>query len=409
MHIPPCSVPRRVTGGNAMGMQVAYVIVTPYTIRKSRTGAVLARLMARITSELIAVRMFAPTRELAEAYARAMYQGVRGQDEPVAVLMRDYILNNFAPDADGCPHRVMLLVFRGENAVADVAAVTGSLRSSTTTGETVRDTFGDLVMDATGHVQYFEPAVINAVSPEQAAADLRLWSRFGETQPELLTGICNYANPEKVQQTLVLIKPDCWCQRSSRPGSIVDMFSRTGLRIIGSKLCQMSVAQTRDFYGPVKDTLCRKLSPGIGVRAREILQTELGCLLPPEAESVLAQHVGIPYAVEQFERIVEFMCGLRPSTTPEAEWQNPGRVRIMALIYEGEDAIAKIRTVLGPTDPTKAPNGTVRHEFGSNVMVNTAHASDSPESFTRESDILKLTAESEFSRTVTAALKECGL
>ena len=391
-----------------MGMQVAYVIVTPYTIRKSRTGAVLARLLARVSAELVAVRMFAPTRELAEKYAAAKYENVRGKDELVAGLMRDYILKNLSPDMNGRRHRVMMLVFKGENAVAEIQAVTGSFRSSDSTGETVRDSFGDLVMDADGKVQYFEPAVISASAPEYAASDLRLWCQFGEEQPELLTDTCTYANADKVQQTLVLIKPDSWRQRSSRPGAIVDMFSRTGLRIIGSKLCQMSVAQTREFYGPVRDALCRKLAPGIGARAREILQTELGCQLPPEAESVLAQHVGIPYAVEQFERIVEFMCGLRPSTTPEAEWPNPGRVRIMALIYEGEDAIAKIRTVLGPTDPTKAPNGTVRHEFGSNVMVNTAHASDSPDSFTRESGILQLTAASEFSRTVTAALTECG-
>ncbi len=390
-----------------MGMQVAYVIVTPYTIRKSRTGAVLARLLARITAELVAVRMFAPTRELAEAYARAMHAGVCERDAQIAVLMRDYILKNFSPDADGRRHRALMLVFKGENAVAEVAAVTGSFRSSDTTGETVRDSFGDLVTGPDGKVQYFEPAVINAATPEQAAGDLRLWSQFGEEHPELLTNTCTYASPDKVQQTLVLIKPDSWRQRSSRPGAIVDMFSRTGLRIIGSKLCQMSVSQALEFYGPVKDVLCRKLSPGIGARAREILQTELGCLLPPEAEAVLAQHVGIPYAVDQFERIVEFMTGLRPSTVPEADWGKPGRVRIMALIYEGEDAVAKIRDVLGPTDPTKAPTGTVRHEFGSNVMVNTAHASDSPESFKRESGILKLN-ECHFPRVIAAALKECG-
>jgi nucleoside diphosphate kinase len=60
----------------------------------------------------------------------------------------------------------------------------------------------------------------------------------------------------------------------------------------------------------------------------------------------------------------------------------------MVLVYEGENAVEKIRNVLGPTDPTKAPGGTVRREFGSNIMVNTAHASDSPESAEREMKIL---------------------
>jgi nucleoside diphosphate kinase len=62
----------------------------------------------------------------------------------------------------------------------------------------------------------------------------------------------------------------------------------------------------------------------------------------------------------------------------------------MILVYEGENAIKKIRDVLGPTDPLKAPGGTVRREFGSNVMVNTAHASDSTESYEREKEIVKI-------------------
>jgi nucleoside diphosphate kinase len=61
----------------------------------------------------------------------------------------------------------------------------------------------------------------------------------------------------------------------------------------------------------------------------------------------------------------------------------------MILVYEGINAIKKIRDVLGPTDPLKAPEGTVRREFGSNVMVNTAHASDSVESFERERSIVR--------------------
>jgi nucleoside diphosphate kinase len=67
-----------------------------------------------------------------------------------------------------------------------------------------------------------------------------------------------------------------------------------------------------------------------------------------------------------------------------------GNVKCMILIYEGENAIGKIRAVLGPTDPLKAPGGTVRREFGSNVMVNTAHASDSKESYEREKEIVKI-------------------
>jgi nucleoside diphosphate kinase len=64
----------------------------------------------------------------------------------------------------------------------------------------------------------------------------------------------------------------------------------------------------------------------------------------------------------------------------------------MLLVYEGDGAIKKIRDVLGPTDPLKAPGGTIRREFGSSVMINTAHASDSRESYEREKEIVKVNA-----------------
>ena len=55
------------------------------------------------------------------------------------------------------------------------------------------------------------------------------------------------------------------------------------------------------------------------------------------------------------------------------------------------DAVRKIREVLGPTDPSKAPSGTIRREFGQTVMINAAHASDSPENAKREMDIIQIT------------------
>jgi nucleoside diphosphate kinase len=83
------------------------------------------------------------------------------------------------------------------------------------------------------------------------------------------------------------------------------------------------------------------------------------------------------------------MSGRRPSKVPLEELNQPGSVKCMILIYEGENAIGKIRDVLGPTDPLKAPGGTIRREFGSNIMVNTAHASDSPENAVREMEVVK--------------------
>ena len=81
----------------------------------------------------------------------------------------------------------------------------------------------------------------------------------------------------------------------------------------------------------------------------------------------------------------------------------------MRLQWQSEkDAIGKIRDVLGPTDPLKAPGGTIRREFGSNIMVNTAHASDSPDNARREMGILKLN-EGNFVPLVSKALAELGL
>ena len=68
----------------------------------------------------------------------------------------------------------------------------------------------------------------------------------------------------------------------------------------------------------------------------------------------------------------------------------PGLEKIVAVVYEGPDAVSKIRSVLGPTDPRKAPPGTIRRELGQDIMVNAAHASDSPENARREMKIIKL-------------------
>jgi hypothetical protein len=98
--------------------------------------------------------------------------------------------------------------------------------------------------------------------------------------------------------------------------------------------------------------------------------------------------VGPDFGRDNWEAIVEFMSGRRPSDTPKDERALPGDRKIVAIIYEGVDAVRKIRDVLGPTDPSKAPSGTIRKEFGNSIMVNAAHASDSPESAAREMPIV---------------------
>ena len=52
-----------------MAQQLAYVIITPYSLHKSRTGGILSRLITRTGCELVAARMFAPSEELVKKYA----------------------------------------------------------------------------------------------------------------------------------------------------------------------------------------------------------------------------------------------------------------------------------------------------------------------------------------------------
>jgi hypothetical protein len=87
----------------------------------------------------------------------------------------------------------------------------------------------------------------------------------------------------------------------------------------------------------------------------------------------------------------------------EADKNRPGPVRCLALLYRGEDAIAKIRYWLGATNPDQAESGTVRSDFGRDLMRNAAHASDSPENAERERKIIGMwetEAEPEFKRTI---------
>ena len=69
---------------------------------------------------------------------------------------------------------------------------------------------------------------------------------------------------------------------------------------------------------------------------------------------------------------------------------NAASEKIVALVYEGPDAVNKIRTVLGATDPRKAAPGTIRRELGQDILVNAAHASDSLENAKREMAIIKI-------------------
>ncbi len=372
-----------------MADELSYVLITPYSIRKSRTGGIISRLLSRSGLELVAGRMFAPSRELVAEFAGTIVTERDDRHRRTQELIRDYVLKNFAPDAEGRRRRVLLLVLRGEDAVAKTRAVAGHIVHERTAGETIRDTFGDYVTGENG-VVYFEPAVLAAPTAENAERDLKLWSRYWDSDGGILDDVIAYPPGEPVQKTLVLIKPDNFRFPNARPGGVIDTFSRTGLSIIGFKVLHLSVAQAEEFYRPVLAVLEETFKASSGRRARLAVEEELGCPLGAGAEERLGEILGPISGRAHWESIVQFMSGARPGQVAPELRERPGTEKSVALIYQGINAVAKIREVLGPTDPSKAPSGTIRREFGQTMMINAAHASDSPENAEREMAIIRI-------------------
>jgi nucleoside diphosphate kinase len=375
-----------------MSQQLAYVIVTPYSLYKSRTGGILSRLISRTGLDLAAMRMFAPSAELVKEYAANIVSAPDNHDRKIQALLRDYVILNLSPDPKtGRRRRVMMMLFRGDDAVRKVRAVVGNLSPERRGGETIRDTYSDLIMaEDNDHVRYFEPAVLAAPNEQEADTKLKLWARYSDSDGGVLENVINYPPGEMGERTLVLIKPDNFNFATGRPGNVIDFFSRAGLYIVGVKVLHMSVAQAMEFYGPVRDVLRVKLKDGVGERAKAVLENEFTFKIPPAEQSALGDILGPLQGDNQFDVIMRFMSGRTPSEcTSDEDRRKPGTQKCIALVYEGVNAVRKIRDVLGPTDPSKAPPGSIRREFGSNITVNAAHASDSVENAKREFAIVK--------------------
>ncbi len=120
------------------------------------------------------------------------------------------------------------------------------------------------------------------------------------------------------ERTLSIIKPDA--TRRNLTGKVNAMLEGAGLRIVAQKRLWLSRAQAEAFY---------------------------------------AVHRERPF----FNDLVKFMTS--------------GPVVVAAL--EGENAVARWRELMGPTDSTKAAKGTVRGDFGSDVERNASHGSDARE------------------------------
>ena len=371
-----------------MAKELGFVMITPHSLRKSRTGGIIGRFSRIEGLDLVASRMYGPSFELVQRFSnqlRTMTDVVPERRD----LLADYVLRAFSPDTEtGRPHRVMLLLYEGEDAIKKIYAAAGGISDAQESADTVRGTHGDCVKNADGDIIYFEPSVLIAQTANAAKQMLSLWNEYAETDGGLVSNARSLPN-ENSERTLVIIKPDNFRFPSSRPGNIIDLFSHSGLRIIGAQVHRMSMAEAKQFYGPVQNVLREKLRGNTTDKACIALEKEFGFVMPAEVRQSLSDTLGPYYGDYQFYEIMRFMTGLWLPDVPESELESDGAVRCFVLIYAGDNAVNKIRTILGPTDPSKAQPGSVRKEYGSDIMVNAAHASDSPENAKREMGILK--------------------
>jgi nucleoside-diphosphate kinase len=141
-----------------------------------------------------------------------------------------------------------------------------------------------------------------------------------------------------IETTLVLLKPDCLADRHC--GDVISRFEASGLEIVGCKMMLLG-------------------------------------------EDVLAEHYAHILDKPFYPELRTFMQ------------KSP----VIALALSGENAVAHVRDLMGPTDSRKAVKGTIRGDFGKDVMINVVHGSDSPENavlelkrFFAESELFEFTS-----------------
>uniref|UniRef100_A0A0A9X172 Nucleoside diphosphate kinase n=1 Tax=Lygus hesperus TaxID=30085 RepID=A0A0A9X172_LYGHE len=155
-----------------------------------------------------------------------------------------------------------------------------------------------------------------------------------------------------------------------------------------------SPAQAYAFYGFLEDIFVEKLRSMLDSRIRKALQAEFKNQFHiDDAEyDVFTTIFKHKLARSEVNTIIAYMSGVHPDSIHTAEQlTKPGPARCLALLYRGENTIQVIREKLGSTDPSKAAVGTIRSDYGRDIMKNGAHASDSIESMTRERRIIGFT------------------
>ena len=300
-----------------MAEELSYVIVTPYSIRKSRTGGIIARLISRTGLEIVGARMFAPSKALTEKYASTIVTDPEPRHRATQELIKEYVPAKFQPDGAGypaprpdaglprrgCHHRK----FAGRWATSSMSG-RAARRSATRMAITSRT--------RTARSPISSPRCSRRRIAASAAENLKLWASYSDQDGGLLDDAIEFSQGGNVQKTLVLIKPDNFRFPNARPGGVIDLFSRTGLYIIGFKVHRMSVAQAEEFYRPVLDVLMDKLKEPSGIRARLAFEREFGFPLSEDVQRRLGDLLGPLAGRENWESIVKFMSGMKPSECP---------------------------------------------------------------------------------------------
>ena len=371
--------------------QLTYITITPYSLLKSRTGGIIGRILALSGNvKLVGARMYAPSDKMVDRYLATL--DLENLPPAIASGLKSYVNANLRRDNPfGISNRIMVLLFEGEDAIASLCKnVVGEL-SFDVKGDTVRGTYGDFVR-RNDELSFFEPAALMPSTHEANLLQLKMLEDFAMSDGGILTDVIDFPEATQVETTLVIIKPDNFLRRSSRPGNIIDAFSRTGLFIVGAELLRLSRQQAEEFYGPLRTIFVNKLKRQVADRAATALGDAFDFTITDALKESIADILKETHAEAEFRKIVNYMTG-----QDEAGMDLPPeeRGKCVALLYQGENAIEKIRQRLGATDPSKAEDGTIRSIYAYDLMKNGAHASDSAASAERERKIVGLLEEGE--------------
>src|SRR5947207_10760329 len=127
--------------------ELSYAIITPYSMRESRTGGIVGRLISRTGLDLVGGRMFAPSAELAKRYAEGIVTETNARHRATQELIRDYVLKNFTGNVNGQRTRMLFIIFRGPDAVEKIHRTVGHIVHESTRWEKISETYGHYITE----------------------------------------------------------------------------------------------------------------------------------------------------------------------------------------------------------------------------------------------------------------------